>query len=178
MSRIGKTPVAIPQGVDVKIADGEITVKGKLGQLTQKFDSAVVSVKSENGHVVFECKSEEQFAGALHGTLRANLANMVKGVSEGFERKLEIRGVGYRASVQGDVVNLALGYSHPIAYKLPKSCSAAVDQNFLTLKSYDKQALGQAAADIRGFRPPENYKGKGVRYAEEHVEIKVVKKKK
>ena len=177
MSRIGKTPVAIPQGVDVKIADGEITVKGKLGQLTQKFDSAVVSVKSENGHVVLECKSEEQFAGALHGTLRANLANMVKGVSEGFERKLEIRGVGYRASVQGDVVNLALGYSHPIAYKLPKSCSAAVDQNFLTLKSCDKQALGQAAADIRGFRPPENNKGKGVSYAEEHVEIKDAKKK-
>lgn len=177
MSRIAKYPVELPKGVEASIQPGLITVKGPLGTLSQVLNGDVV-VSQESDKLSFVVANETRAAKAMSGTLRALVANMVNGVSKGFERKLQLVGVGYKAQAKGKVLNLALGYSHPIDYELPEGVTAETPTpTEILLKSNDKQLLGQAAADIRGFRPPEPYKGKGVRYSDEVILRKEAKKK-
>ena len=178
MSRIAKNPVAIPSGVEVKLSDNEIVVKGKLGELKQSLNSELVEVKNDNGQISFAVKNDSREANALSGTFRAVVANMVKGVSDGFEKKLQLVGVGYRAQAQGKALNLSLGFSHPVVYNLPDGITAQTpSQTEIVISGADRQKVGQVAAEIRGFRPPEPYKGKGVRYADETVVLKETKKK-
>ncbi len=177
MSRIGKSPVAVPSGVEVQIAAGSIIVKGPLGQLSQSHPEYVAVERNDS---VLQVRTVEDSirARAMSGTLRALVSNMVQGVSKGFERKLNLVGVGYRAQAQGDKVNLSLGFSHPVEHKMPEGVKVETpSQTEIVLKSIDKQKLGQVAAEIRGYRPPEPYKGKGVRYSDEVVVIKETKKK-
>lgn len=177
MSRVAKYPVSIPAGVEVSIDAQQIVVKGPLGSLSQALTGDVV-VKNEGGKVTFAAASDSLHSKAMSGTLRALVNNFVTGVSKGFERKLQLIGVGYRAQAAGDTVNLSLGFSHPVAYKLPKGVKAETPtQTEIVLKGADKQQVGQVAAEIRAYRPPEPYKGKGVRYANEVVVIKETKKK-
>ncbi|MCE2594267.1 50S ribosomal protein L6 [Motilimonas cestriensis] len=177
MSRVAKSPVAIPAGVEVKINGQEITVKGNNGTLSRVINNAVV-VKEEEGKLTFSWVEGVVGASAQAGTARSLVNNMVEGVSKGFERKLQLLGVGYRAAVQGKVVNLTLGFSHPVEHALPEGITAECPSNTeIVLKGTDKQLIGQVAADIRGYRPPEPYKGKGVRYADENVRRKEAKKK-
>mgnify|MGYP003403888208 FL=1 len=177
MSRVAKSPVTIPAGVEVNIASGEIVVKGPKGSLAQPIVSDV-TVKIEDGNVVFAANGNSKFARAMSGTLRALVNNMVNGVSKGFERKLTLVGVGYRAQAQGEVLNLSLGFSHPVAHAIPKGITCETPtQTEILLKGADKQLIGQVAAEIRAYRSPEPYKGKGVRYADEVVVIKETKKK-
>jgi large subunit ribosomal protein L6 len=177
MSRIGKSPVALPSGVEVQIAAGSISVKGPLGQLVQTHPT-YVAVEQASGQLQVKTVEESIRANAMSGTLRALLANMVQGVSKGFERKLNLVGVGYRAQAQGDKVALSLGFSHPVEHKMPAGIKVETPtQTEILLKGIDKQKLGQVAAEIRGYRPPEPYKGKGVRYSDETVVIKETKKK-
>ncbi|MDR1660938.1 MAG: 50S ribosomal protein L6 [Azoarcus sp.] len=176
MSRVAKNPIVLPQGVDVSLGS-EITVKGPLGSMNLPGNPAV---RVEQEGSVLLCKPVEGAAnaGALSGTVRAILANMVIGVSKGFERKLTLVGVGYRAQAQGDILNLTLGFSHPVAYKLPAGIKCETPtQTEILIKGVDKQRVGQVAAEVRGYRPPEPYKGKGVRYSDEVVVIKETKKK-
>ena len=176
MSRVGRQPITLPSGVQVNIQGNHISVKGNKGQLNWDIPEPI-TVKQESESLLVERPDDERKNRALHGTSRALIANMVKGVSEGFERKLEINGVGYRASAQGSTLNLELGYSHPINYELPKGITAEVEKNVqITLRGIDKQVLGETAAKVRSFRPPEPYKGKGIKYAEEHIRRKVGKK--
>lgn len=176
MSRVGRNPIPLPSGVDVTIQEQHVRVKGAKGQL--EFDVPMpITVRKEENTLLIERPDDARANRALHGTARAILANMVKGVSEGFTRQLEINGVGYRASVQGDAINFELGYSHPILFDLPKGVSAQVERNTLvTIMGIDKQVLGETAANIRKLRPPEPYKGKGVKYVEETIRRKVGKK--
>jgi large subunit ribosomal protein L6 len=175
MSRIGKFPIPLPPKVEVTLGQGEITVKGPLGTLSRSY-GAGLAIEKDGDRLV--CTAANESVNAMHGTLRALVANMVKGVSEGFQRKLTLVGVGYRAQVAGDKVNLSLGFSHPVVYQLPSGVTAQTPvQTEILLKGVDKQQVGQVAAEIRAFRPPEPYKGKGVRYAEERVVIKETKKK-
>jgi large subunit ribosomal protein L6 len=175
MSRIGKFPIPLPPKVEVTLGQQDITVKGPLGTLTRAWGEGL-SIEKDGDRLV--CVAANESVNAMHGTLRALVANMVKGVSEGFERRLTLVGVGYRAQVAGDKVTLALGYSHPIVHQLPKGVKAETPaQTEIVLKGIDKQQVGQVAAEIRGYRPPEPYKGKGVRYADERVVIKETKKK-
>ena len=177
MSRIGKHPVKVVDGVSANITDNEIVVKGKLGELKTHIPAGV-SVKMENGEIVVKPLHETKEARAMWGTVRMNIANLIKGVSEGFKKELELIGVGYRAQVSGQILKLTLGYSHDIDYKLPAGITAAVtDQTKVTLSGCDKQVLGQVAAEIRSYRAPEPYKGKGVKYATETVLRKDGKKK-
>ena len=177
MSRIGRLPVQIPAGVDVTVGEDEVAVKGPLGTLTRSVPASV-RVKRDGNRVLLETADDSTAADAMSGTLRALLANMVLGVSKGFERKLTLVGVGYRAQAQGDKVNLTLGFSHPVVHKMPKGVKVETPtQTEILIKGIDKQAVGQVAAEIRGYRPPEPYKGKGVRYADEAVVIKETKKK-
>lgn len=177
MSRIAKNPVIVPSGVEVKIAADNISVKGPLGELSQAL-TGDVAVKLEDGKVVFAVTNDSRHAKAMSGTLRALVNNMVVGVSKGFERRLTLVGVGYRAAVQGDALKLELGFSHDVIHQLPKGVKAECpSQTEIVLKGFDKQVVGQVAANIRGYRPPEPYKGKGVRYSDETVIIKEVKKK-
>ncbi len=177
MSRIAKYPVAVPAGVDVTIGDGQISIKGPLGGLVQATTGDVL-VSREGDQLVFRAANDSQHAGAMSGTLCALVANMVHGVTKGFERKLNSVGVGYRAQAQGDGVNLTLGFSHPVVHKLPAGVKAETPtQTEIVLKGTSKQMVGQVAAEIRAYRPPEPYKGKGVRYANEVVVIKETKKK-
>ena len=177
MSRVAKNPVAVPGGVEVKLQPGKVNIKGPKGQLEQGLHP-LVTVKQEGNLLKVERTNDSTLARAISGTTRALVNNMVKGVSKGFEKKLTIIGVGYRAAVQGKKLNLTLGYSHPIAYDIPAGITIeAPDQTNLVVKGADRQLVGQVAAEIRGFRPPEPYKGKGVRYAEEHVAKKEAKKK-
>jgi large subunit ribosomal protein L6 len=177
MSRVAKNPVAIPAGVEVKLEAGAITVKGPNGTLVQSI-CADVEVKVENNAVSFVAKSGAKQSRAMSGTLRALVNNMVTGASKGFERKLNLVGVGYRAQAQGDTLNLTLGFSHPVAHKMPVGVQVATPtQTEIVLKSADKQLLGQVAAEVRAYRAPEPYKGKGVRYSDEVVTIKETKKK-
>lgn len=179
MSRVAKNPVKIPQGVEVRIDNHAIVVRGKKGEIYQSFDSKLVKVKVENDLVKFETSGEIQAADALSGTLRALVANCVQGVTEGFQKKLLLVGVGYRAQAQGKKINLSLGFSHPVVYELPDGVSAETpSQTEIIISGFDKQKVGQAAANIRAYRSPEPYKGKGVRYADEHVMIKETAKKK
>jgi large subunit ribosomal protein L6 len=177
MSRIGKLPVTLPGGVELTVGAEELTVKGPLGTLKQRL-SPNVTVKREATKVVFEAVDDSSQADAMSGTLRALLANMVQGVTKGFERKLALVGVGYRAQAQGDKLNLTLGFSHPVVHRMPKGVKVETPtQTEIVVKGVDKQQVGQVAAEIRGYRPPEPYKGKGVRYADEVVIIKETKKK-
>jgi len=175
MSRIGNAPIKLPPKVDVALAAGEISVKGPLGTLSRKF-SDHVTIEQDGEQLVFKASNEE--SGALQGTLRALVANMVKGVTQGFEKKLNLVGVGYRAQAAGDKINLQLGFSHPIVHSMPKGVKVETPvQTEILVKGIDKQQVGQVAAEIRAYRPPEPYKGKGVRYSDERVVIKETKKK-
>ena len=175
MSRVGKNPITLPTGVTVDVKGSTVTVKGGKESLSIDIrDEISVDVGKESVEV--KRVDDTRTAKSLHGLTRTLISNMVVGVSTGFERKLEIIGVGYRAEVKGDTVNMLLGFSHPIKYKLPKGISASVEKNTLvTLKGADKQKLGQVAAELRAFRPPEPYKGKGVKYIEETVRRKAGK---
>lgn len=173
MSRVGKQKIAIPKGVTVTLGD-EIVVKGPKGELRTRPNS-YVEITLEDGQLSFKPTGTSKPARSAFGLMRALCNNMVHGVSKGFERVLEINGVGYRADVKGNVLNLLLGYSHPIEYPLPDGISAKVEKNKIILSGIDKQALGQTAANVRAFRPPEPYKGKGIRYAGENIQRKVGK---
>ena len=175
MSRIGNNPVQVPPKVEVTLASGEISVKGPLGTLTRRYGPSV-AVERNGEALVFKAANEE--AGAMHGTLRALVANMVKGVTQGFEKKLTLVGVGYRAQASGDKINLSLGFSHPVVHTMPKGVTVTTPvQTEILVKGIDKQQVGQVAAELRAYRPPEPYKGKGVRYSDERVKIKETKKK-
>ena len=177
MSRIAKYPVAVPDKVQVTVNAAEITVKGPLGSLTQPITHEVV-VKLEGDKVTFAAANASKEANALSGTLRATVANMVRGVKEGFQKKLTLVGVGYRAQAQGARLNLSLGYSHPIVHALPEGVKAETPtQTEILIKGVDRQKVGQVAAEIRAYKSPEPYKGKGVRYADEKVVLKETKKK-
>jgi large subunit ribosomal protein L6 len=177
MSRVGKSPIALPQGAEVKLSAGQITVKGPLGTITQR-QNELVKVIDESGTLKFEPANETREADAMSGTMRALVANMVNGVTKGFERKLTLVGVGFRAQAQGDKLNLSLGFSHPVVHQMPEGVKAETpSQTEILIKGIDKQKVGQVAAEVRGYRPPEPYKGKGVRYADEVVILKETKKK-
>ena len=177
MSRIGKEPVALPQGVEFRQDGTVVTIKGGKGALSMELNPEV-ELKQQDGTLKVGTRSGSRFAVAMAGTTRALLANMVAGVTNGFERKLELVGVGYRAQAQGSKLNLTLGFSHPVVYQVPEGISVETpSQTEIVIRGYDKQKVGQVAAEIRGFRPPEPYKGKGVRYANERVVIKEAKKK-
>ena len=177
MSRVAKVPVAVPAGVDVQLADGVITVKGSLGTLTQKINP-LVAITREGAELLFKAADESRGASAMSGTFRALVANMVQGVTKGFEKKLQLVGTGYRAQAQGTNLNLSLGFSHPVVYKLPEGVTAATPtQVEIIIKGSDRQQVGQVAAEIRAYKSPEPYKGKGVRYSDEKVVLKEVKKK-
>lgn len=177
MSRVAKNPIALPAGVEVKVVGSDIVVKGPLGTAQRPLDAAV-EMKVENNTLTFAAKDESKHSRAMSGTMRALLANMVTGVSKGFERKLNLVGVGYRAQAQGDTLNLTLGFSHPVAHKMPAGVKVETpSQTEIILKGVDKQAVGQVAAEVRAYRAPEPYKGKGVRYSDEVVVLKETKKK-
>ena len=177
MSRIAKNPVVIPAGVEVKFGTDALTIKGKNGELSLPLTQAVTVALEEN-QLTFAPNGDSKHANAMSGTVRALVNNMVKGVAEGFEKKLQLIGVGYRAQAQGQTLNLSLGFSHPVAYEMPEGVSVATpSQTEIVISGADKQKVGQVAAEIRGYRPPEPYKGKGVRYVDEHVVIKETKKK-
>ena len=168
MSRIGKQPVVIPSGVEVKIEDGKLIAKK--GNLTQEVEFGDrVNVKIEDNKIIFSPVSEDRQSKAFWGTYRALTNNAIKGLVEGFEKKLEINGVGYRAQVKGKELELQLGFSHPINYTVPEGIQITVEKNIITVKGHDKQKVGQVAAEIRSFRPPEPYKGKGVKYVDEVI---------
>lgn len=178
MSRVAKNPVAIPKGVEVKLDDQRgITVKGSKGELRHTIHHWV-DVTQDDGALRFAANQDRQEAVALAGTTRAVVNNMVHGVSQGFERRLQLVGVGYRAQAQGRKVNLTLGFSHPVDYPVPEGITVETPSNTeVVVKGIDKQLVGEVAAKIRAFRPPEPYKGKGVRYADERVVMKEAKKK-
>jgi len=177
MSRIAKAPIELPSGVDVNIAGQDVTVKGKNGTLSISLNDAVAVNQAENV-LTFEPREGASDGWAQAGTARAIVNNMVTGVASGFEKRLTLIGVGYRAQVQGSAINLTLGFSHPVVYNLPQGVTAETpSQTEIVLKSADKQLLGQVAAEIRAYRPPEPYKGKGVRYSDEYVRRKEAKKK-
>ena len=178
MSRIAKKPVSIPSGVDVKVDGQMISVKGSKGQMQQALSELVDVAQNDANEVVVSVREDNKQSWAMAGTTRALVNNLVTGVSEGFEKKLTLIGVGYRAQAQGKVLNLTLGFSHPVNYELPEGVTAETpSQTEIVVKGIDKQKVGQVAAEIRAFRPPEPYKGKGVRYADEHVVRKEAKKK-
>ncbi len=175
MSRVAKNPVAIPSGVEINFTDGVVRVKGPKGELTQALNETV-DIAQEDGSLNFSAKNDD--AWAMAGTMRALVNNMVAGVSDGFEKKLTIIGVGYRAAVKGKDLDLTLGFSHPVAYPIPEGITIECpSQTEIVVKGADKQKVGQVAAEIRRYRPPEPYKGKGVRYANEYVAMKEAKKK-
>ena len=173
MSRVAKKPIALPKGVEFNVADDQLSIKGPKGTLSMARPQGV-EAKIEDGHVVLSAEGDRI---AMAGTTRAILANMVKGVSTGFERKLELVGVGYRASVAGKDLNLSLGFSHPVLFKTPEGITIETPtQTEILVKGSDKQRVGEVAAKIRGYRPPEPYKGKGVRYSGEKIIMKEAKK--
>jgi len=177
MSRVGKMPIAVPKGVDVAISGDQITVKGANGTLTRKLHP-LVNVKNDAGSISFIPADPSSAADAMSGTLRALVANMVGGVSKGFERKLNLVGVGFRAQAQGQKLNLQIGYSHPVVKDMPAGIKVATPtQTEILISGADRQVVGQIAAEVRAFRPPEPYKGKGIRYANERVVLKETKKK-
>ena len=177
MSRIGKMPVAIPAGVEVVLTDLQVSVKGAGGTLSLTQNS-LVKVVSEDGKVSFEAANDSREADAMSGTFRQLVNNMVVGVSKGFEKKLTLIGVGYKAQAQGSKLNLVVGYSHPVNKDMPQGITVATPTpTEIVIKGADRQRVGQVAAEIRAIRPPEPYKGKGIRYADEKVAIKETKKK-
>jgi large subunit ribosomal protein L6 len=177
MSRVAKVPVELPQGVEFNQSGNTISVKGSKGTLSMEMNSEVELVQ-EGTTLTLKGRSGSRFATAIAGTTRALISNMVQGVTEGFEKKLELRGVGYRAQAQGAKLNLTLGFSHPVVYDVPDGVSVETpSQTEVVVRGSDKQKVGQVAAEIRRYRPPEPYKGKGVRYADERVMLKEAKKK-
>lgn len=177
MSRVAKNPVELPKGVEVKLNDTSIEVKGAKGTLSMNINP-VVAIAQDGDVLTFAAKNSSKFSKAMSGTTRALVSNMVKGVSAGFSKKLQLVGVGYRVQAQGNSLNLSLGFSHPVVYQVPASIKVETpSQTEIVLSSADKQLLGQIAAEIRAHRPPEPYKGKGVRYADEQVRRKEAKKK-
>jgi large subunit ribosomal protein L6 len=177
MSRVAKNPIPLPSGVEVTFDGRRVTVKGSRGSIAHEFHPDV-EVRQDEGALKVAARNESQAARAQSGTARAVLANMVTGVSAGFERRLTILGVGYRAQAQGRTLNLSLGFSHPVEYPLPEGIEIQTpSQTEIVVQGVDKQRVGQVAAEIRSFRPPEPYKGKGVRYANERVRQKEAKKK-
>ena len=177
MSRVGKKPVELGKDVTAEVTSRSVTIKGKKGSLNLAVNSEV-EVKLEGNHVPVAPRSGSRFANAMAGTTRAHIANMVFGVGKGFEKKLELVGVGYRASVQGKKLNLTLGFSHPIEFPIPAGITIETpSQNEIIVRGMDRQQVGQVAAVLRHYRPPEPYKGKGVKYSDEHIEIKEAKKK-
>jgi large subunit ribosomal protein L6 len=177
MSRVGKMPVAVPQGVDVSIKEDQINVKGALGTLAQS-THRLVKVANEGGKLTFTPLNESAEANAMSGTLRALLSNMVTGVTKGFEKKLNLVGVGFRAQAQGTKLNLQIGFSHPVVKEMPAGVKVETpSQTEIVIKGADRQAVGQVAAEVRAIRPPEPYKGKGIRYSDERVSLKETKKK-
>lgn len=177
MSRVGKSPIPVPAGVEVTIEPERVAVKGPLGTLEQHI-RPFVRVARDGSNIVFEAADGSVEANAMSGTYRSLVANMVHGVSKGFEKRLQLVGTGFRAQVQGSALNLSLGFSHPVVHALPAGVKAETPTpTEIVLKGADKQVVGQVAAEIRGYREPEPYKGKGVRYADERVVLKEVKKK-
>ncbi len=177
MSRVGKMPITLPQGVDVQIKQDQISVKGAQGTLTRALNSLVV-VRSEGGKLMFTPANDSPEADAMSGTMRALVANMVNGVSKGFERKLNLVGVGFRAQAQGAKLNLQVGFSHPVVKDMPAGIKVECPtQTEIVIKGADRQVVGQVAAEVRAIRPPEPYKGKGIRYVDERVVLKETKKK-
>lgn len=174
MSRVGKKPIAVPQGVEVKLEGELLTVKGPKGTL-QRSMHPQVQVNVQDGEIVVQADDAVKEGGALHGLFRALIANMVTGVTKGFERSLEIVGVGYRAELNGRTAVLNLGYSHPINFELPEGIDAKIERTKITLSGIDKELLGLTAARLRRFRSPEPYKGKGIKYSEEHIRRKAGK---
>ena len=177
MSRVGKMPIALPQGVDVSIKEDQITVKGASATLSRALNP-LVTVKNEGGQLSFVPANDSTEADAMSGTLRALVANMVNGVGKGFEKKLTLVGVGFRAQAQGSKLNLQIGFSHPVVKEMPAGVKVACPtQTEIIISGPDRQSVGQVAAEVRAFRPPEPYKGKGIRYADERVTLKETKKK-
>jgi len=177
MSRVGKMPITVPQGVDVSVTAEQISVKGAQGTLTRKVN-ALVAVKNDAGKVSFTAANDSTEADAMSGTMRALVANMVSGVTKGFERKLNLVGVGFRAQAQGTKLNLQVGFSHPVVKEMPAGIKVECPtQTEIIIKGADRQVVGQIAAEVRAIRPPEPYKGKGIRYADERVVLKETKKK-
>lgn len=177
MSRIAKSPVQVPQGVEVSFDDRRVTVKGAKGELSTTLNH-LVNFHQEDDVISLEPAEDSQEAWAQTGTARSIINNLVIGVSQGFQRKLILNGVGYRAQAQGNVLNLTLGLSHPVNYELPEGIEVELPSNTeVILKGTDKQLVGQVAAKVRGFRPPEPYKGKGIRYEDERLRLKEAKKK-
>lgn len=177
MSRIAKEPVGLPSGVEFNRSGSTVTVKGSNGTLSMELNSEV-ELSQEGNVVSVKPRSGSRFSTAISGTTRSLLANMVQGVSHGFEKKLQLVGVGYRAQAQGKKLNLTLGFSHPVVFDIPEGITVETpSQTEIVVKGADKQKVGQAAAEIRRYRPPEPYKGKGVRYVDEHVVMKEAKKK-
>jgi large subunit ribosomal protein L6 len=177
MSRVAKMPIAVPAGADVAITAAAITVKGPLGTLTQALNG-LVKVENNNGTLTFDVIDGSRESNAMSGTLRALVNNMVTGVTKGFEKKLSLVGVGYKAQAQGDKLNLSLGFSHPVVHAMPEGVTVATPTpTEILIKGIDRQKVGQIAAEVRAYRPPEPYKGKGVRYVDEVVKLKETKKK-
>jgi large subunit ribosomal protein L6 len=177
MSRIANYPVAVPKGVDIDIASGQISIKGPLGTIARAADPNV-EVKKDGENLTFAALGNSNHADAMSGTMRALVANMVQGVTKGFEKRLALVGVGFRAQAQGDKLNLSLGFSHPVVHQMPKGVKVATPtQTEIVITGIDKQLVGQVAAEVRSHRPPEPYKGKGVRYAGEVIVLKETKKK-
>lgn len=173
MSRVGKKPIEMPAGVEVKLETGKVTIKGPLGEISQDVNPKL-TIKKENNTLTVERPSDQKLYRELHGLTRNLIANMVMGVSKGFEKTLEITGVGFKAAVQGSNLMLTLGFSHPIVYPLPKGIKATVDpkQTQVTLKGVDRQLVGQIAANVRSLKKPEPYKGKGIKYSTEVIKRK------
>lgn len=177
MSRVGKMPIAVPQGVDVSVKDDKISVRGSLGTLVRPVNE-LVTVKSEGGKLMFAPANDSAEADAMSGTMRALVANMVNGVTKGFEKKLTLVGVGFRAAAAGNKLNLQIGFSHPVSKDMPTGIKVECPtQTEIVIKGSDRQVVGQIAAEVRAIRPPEPYKGKGIRYSDEKVSLKETKKK-
>jgi len=177
MSRVGKMPLTVPKGVDVTVTPEQISVKGSMGTLVRPLD-ALVTVKSEGDRLMFAPANDSTEADAMSGTMRALVSNMVGGVTKGFEKRLALVGVGFRAAVQGGKLNLQIGFSHPVSKDMPAGVKVECPtQTEIVIKGSDRQAVGQVAAEVRALRPPEPYKGKGIRYLGEKVVIKETKKK-
>lgn len=175
MSRVGKKPIQIPQGVEVKISGQKVMVRGPKGELSREVRPEI-GVEVKEGKILVSPKIETKKTKALWGLTRALIANMIKGVTEGYEKKLEIEGIGFRASVEGENLVLSVGFTHPVKIKAPEGIKFSVEKNIITVSGTDKELVGQMAAKIRAIRPPEPYKGKGIRYVGEQVRRKVGKK--
>jgi large subunit ribosomal protein L6 len=178
MSRIGKLPIAIPENVEVILDQGNVKVKGPKGELALDFDETRVSIKQEAEQIFVERKNESKEARSRHGLYRSLIQNLIEGVTDGFSKTLEIKGVGYRGALKGNVLELNLGFSHPIHYQIPEGITVTFEeksQNILTISGINKQQVGQTAAEIRSFRKPEPYKGKGIKYSDEQIARKAGK---